>query len=67
LNLSLTTTREDNYNFAIYNQLGAEISNGNLDFNAKRTHVLNIENLSAGVYFIQVKNGKSSQTIKFIK
>jgi hypothetical protein len=67
LNLSLTTTKEDNYNFAIYNQLGAEISNGNLDFNAKRTHALNIENLSAGVYFIQVKNGKSSQTIKFIK
>jgi hypothetical protein len=67
LNVSLTTSREDNYSFAIYNQLGAEISNGNLDFNAKRTHALNIENLSAGVYFIQVKNAKSAQTIRFIK
>jgi hypothetical protein len=67
LNLSLTTTKEDNYNFTIYNQLGAEVNAGNLDFNAKRTHALNIENLSNGVYFIQVKNGKTAQTIKFIK
>jgi hypothetical protein len=67
LNLSLTTTKEDNYNFTIYNQLGAEVNAGSLDFNAKRTHALNIENLSSGVYFIQVKNGKTSQTIKFIK
>jgi hypothetical protein len=47
--------------------LGAEVNAGNLDFNAKRTHALNIENLSNGVYFIQVKNAKSAQTIKFIK
>jgi hypothetical protein len=67
LNLSLTNTQEDNYSYAIFNQLGAAISNGNLDFNAKRTHALNIENLSNGVYFIQVKNSKSAQTIKFIK
>jgi hypothetical protein len=67
LNLSLTTTKEDNYNFTIYNQLGAEVNAGNLDFNSKRTHALNIENLSNGVYFIQVKNGKTAQTIKFIK
>jgi hypothetical protein len=67
LNLSLTTTQEDNYSFSIFNQLGAEVNAGNLDFNAKRTHALNIENLSNGVYFIQVKNGKSAQTIKFIK
>jgi hypothetical protein len=43
------------------------VNNGSLDFNAKRTHALNIENLSSGVYFIQVKNGKTAQTIKFIK
>ena len=67
LNLSLTNTQEDNYSFSIFNQLGAEVNAGNLDFNAKRTHALNIENLSNGVYFIQVKNGKSAQTIKFIK
>jgi hypothetical protein len=67
LNLSLTTTKEDNYTFTIFNQLGAMVNNGNLDFNAKRTHALNIENLSNGVYFIQVKNGKTAQTIKFIK
>jgi hypothetical protein len=47
--------------------LGAEVNAGNLDFNSKRTHALNIENLSNGVYFIQVKNGKTAQTIKFIK
>jgi hypothetical protein len=67
LNLSLTTTQEDNYSYAIFNQLGAEISSGQLNFNSKRTHALNIENLSNGVYFIQVRNGQSSQTIKFIK
>jgi hypothetical protein len=67
LNLSLTNTQEDNYSFSIFNQLGAEISTGNLDFNSKRTHALNIENLSNGVYFIQVKNDKSAQTIRFIK
>lgn len=67
LNLSLTTTKEDNYSFTIFNQLGEMVNNGNLDFNAKRTHALNIENLSNGVYFIQVKNGKTAQTIKFIK
>ncbi len=67
LNLSLTTTQEDNYSYAILNQLGAEISNGQLDLKYKRTHALNIENLSNGVYFIQVKNGQSSQIIKFIK
>ncbi len=67
LNLSLTTTKEDNYSYSIFNQLGAEVSNGQLDFNSKRTHALNIENLNSGVYFIQVKNGKSTQTIKFIK
>ena len=67
LNLSLTSTQEDNYSFSILNQLGETISNGQLDFNSKRTHALNIENLSNGVYFIQVKNAKSAQTIKFIK
>jgi hypothetical protein len=67
LNLSLTITLEDNYSYTIFNQLGAEVNAGNLDFNAKRTHALNIENLSNGVYFIQVKNAKSAQTIKFIK
>ncbi len=67
LNLSLTTTKEDNYSFTIFNQLGEMVKNGSLDFNSKRTHALNIENLNNGVYFIQVKNGKSTQTIKFIK
>jgi hypothetical protein len=67
LNLSLTNTQEDNYSFSIFNQLGAEVNAGNLDFNSKRTQALNIENLSNGVYFIQVKNAKSAQTIKFIK
>jgi hypothetical protein len=67
LNLSLTTSKEDNYSYTIFNQLGAEVGNGQLDFNSKRTHALNIEDLSAGVYFIQVKNGKTAQTIKFIK
>jgi hypothetical protein len=67
LNVSLTTSREDNYSYTNFNQLGAEVSNGQLDFNTKRTHALNIENVSAGVYFIQVKNGKTAQTIKFIK
>ena len=67
LNLSLTSTLEDNSSYTIFNQLGELISNGQLDFNSKRTHALNIENLSNGVYFIQVKNAKSAQTIKFIK
>ncbi|WP_445709918.1 leucine-rich repeat domain-containing protein [Flavobacterium sp.] len=47
-------------NYAIYNLLGAKLSTGTIDNDQK----INTQNLTNGIYFIQLENGNS---IKFIK
>ncbi|MBL7560348.1 T9SS type A sorting domain-containing protein [Olleya sp. YSTF-M6] len=46
--------------YTIYNNLGAEVYNGSAIDNEK----INIEDLTSGLYFLKLKNGRS---IKFIK
>jgi hypothetical protein len=67
INISLINTNSGDYNYEIYNQLGAQVKAGNLDFNANRAQSIGVEEMSTGVYFIKVYNATATQTIKFIK
>ncbi len=67
INISLHTTQTGCYSYSIFDQLGKEHIKGNFDFVNQRNAVVNIDELSSGIYFIQVYNNNSLQTIKFIK
>jgi hypothetical protein len=67
INLSLTSMNKGDYSFEIYNQLGALVKSGSLDFNNIRNQAINVEEMGNGVYFIKVFNLNATQTIKFIK
>ena len=67
MSLKLTANQKSTYTYNIYNQLGAMVQAGEVDFaNGKQAQV-NIDAFSAGVYFITASNGKDLQTIKFVK
>ena len=67
MSLKLTANQKSTYTYNIYNQLGAMVQAGEVDFaNGKQAQV-NIDAFSPGVYFITASNGKDLQTIKFVK
>lgn len=67
LSLKLAANQKSTYSYNIYNQLGAMVQAGEVDFaNGKQAQV-NIDAFSAGVYFITASNGSDLQTIKFVK
>ena len=57
----------ENLAFEIYNQLGALIQQGKLDFTAAKDHTIAIDQLAQGSYFIKLQSKSIHQTIKFIK
>jgi hypothetical protein len=67
IHIGLLNTNNGSYQYEIYNQLGATIKSGNLDFNNQREQSIGVNEMSTGVYFIKVYNSNSTQTIKFIK
>jgi len=67
LSLKLAANQKSTYSFNIYNQLGAMVQSGVVDFADDKQAQVNIDAFSAGVYFITASNGKDLQTIKFVK
>jgi hypothetical protein len=65
--LDAKNNNNENVSFEIYNQLGAVIQFGNLDFTSAKNQSINIENLAQGSYFIKLHGQAQQQTIKFIK
>jgi hypothetical protein len=67
LSLKLAANQKSTYSYNIYNQLGAMVQAGVVDFADNKQAQINIDAFSAGVYFISANNGKDLQTIKFVK
>jgi hypothetical protein len=67
LSLKLAANQKSTYSYNIYNQLGAMVQAGEVDFADNKQAQINIDAFSAGVYFISASNGKDLQTIKFVK
>jgi hypothetical protein len=67
LNIALSTSKEGNYSYTIFNQLGQVTSAGELSLINGKPAGINTQDLNNGIYFIQLSNGDQSQTIKFIK
>jgi hypothetical protein len=67
LNIALNSSKEGNYTYTVLNQLGQTIRSGDIMLANGKPASINTQEISNGVYFIQVRNGQSSQTIKFIK
>jgi hypothetical protein len=67
LSLKLAANQKSTYTYNIYNQLGAMVQAGSVDFANANVSQISIENLSSGVYFISANNGVDCQTIKFVK
>jgi hypothetical protein len=67
LSLKLAENQKSTYTYHIYNQLGAMVQAGEVDFADGKQAQINIDAFSAGVYFISASNGKDLQTIKFVK
>ncbi len=67
MSLKLAANQKSTYTYSIYNQLGAMVQAGEVDFANGKQAQINIDAFSAGVYFITASNGKDLQTIKFVK
>jgi hypothetical protein len=67
MSLKLAANQKSTYTYNIYNQLGAMVQAGEVDFADGKQAQINIDAFSAGVYFISASNGKDLQTIKFVK
>lgn len=65
--LDAKNNNNENVSFEIFNQLGARLQQGNLDFTSAKDQEINIENLAQGSYFIKLQSNSNQQTIKFIK
>jgi hypothetical protein len=65
--LDARNTNNENVSFEIYNQLGARLQQGNLDFTTAKDQTIAIDNLAQGSYFIKLQSNSNQQTIKFIK
>ena len=65
--LDAKNTYNENVSFEIFNQLGARLQQGILDFTAAKDQTISIDNLAQGSYFIKLQSKSIHQTIKFIK
>ena len=52
------------HTYAIYNQLGMLLQSAELNYNTQRSHAINIESLSSGIYFVKIDG---EQVIRFVK
>jgi bacillolysin len=60
--LNIETNSETKLNYSVINYLGQVVKTGSIDNN-----VLNVSNLNAGIYILEVNDGQKSVTKKFIK
>jgi hypothetical protein len=60
-------TNYESVAFEIYNQLGALMQHGKLDFTAAKDQTIAIDELAQGSYFIKLHGQAQNQIIKFIK
>ena len=65
--LDAKNTNNENVAFEIYNQLGALMQQGKLDFTAAKDQTIAIDQLAQGSYFIKLHGQAQNQIIKFIK
>jgi hypothetical protein len=65
--LDAKNTTNENVAFEIYNQLGALMQQGKLDFTAAKDQTIAIDQLAQGSYFIKLHGEAQNQIIKFIK
>ena len=65
--LDAKNTNNENVSFEIYNQLGARLQQGSLDFTTAKDQTIAIDQLAQGSYFIKLQSKSIQQTIKFIK
>ena len=52
------------HTYAIYNQLGMLLQSAELNYDTQRSHAINIESLSNGIYFVKIDG---EQVIRFVK
>jgi hypothetical protein len=52
------------HTYAIYNQLGMLLQSAELNYDTQRSHAINIESLSSGIYFVKIDG---EQVIRFVK
>jgi len=65
--LDANNTNNENVGFEIFNQLGALMQHGNLDFTTAKDQAIAIDNIAQGSYFIKLHSNSMQQIIKFIK
>ena len=65
--LDAKNTHNENVSFEIFNQFGARLQQGSLDFTTAKDQTITIDNLAQGSYFIKLQSNSNQQTIKFIK
>jgi hypothetical protein len=65
--LDAKNTNIGNVTFEIYNQLGALMQQGKLDFTTAKDQTIAIDQLAQGSYFIKLHGQTQNQFIKFIK
>ena len=65
--LSISLQNYNIENCIITNALGQTVYNSANEINANHKILLNISNLSAGVYFVKVRSSNGAYTAKFIK
>ena len=65
--LDAKNTNNENVSFEIFNQLGARLQQGNLDFTTAKDQTIAIDQLAQGSYFIKLQSNSKQQTINFIK
>jgi hypothetical protein len=65
--LDAKNTNNENVSYEIFNQLGARLQQGSLDFTTAKDQTIAIDNLAQGIYFIKLQSNSNQQTIKFIK
>ena len=66
LNLSVNNTSEGKAEINIYNQAGALVSRQQLFISGKSLNQINVSKLANGIYFLELEQGGSKQTKKFI-
>lgn len=67
VSISLNRKLEGVCSYVILNELGQEQMTGSLEFGAKGAQTIQVDQLSTGVYFVQLQMNNATQTIKFIK
>ena len=65
--LDAKNNNNENVSFEIFNQLGARLQQGNLDFTTAKDQTIAIDQLAQGSYFIKLQSNSNQKTIKFIK